>query len=157
MRKWPKTGIFSYFVTQRGPKFGRMRPIFSTHIKVLAISTWSNTDVKPMKTFWENEQRPEFWLILGPKMALKLDLYGIYSTHSWTYLQWACEAILIWNQWKLFEKVTKVQNFDLLWDSKWPQNMGLWGLSFTCLQNSSNELTTCIQALRESSENFSRK
>ena len=38
------------------------------------------------------------------------------------YLQWACEAIMMWNQWKLFEKVTKVQNFDILWGPKWPKN-----------------------------------
>ena len=39
-------------------------------------------------------------------MALKL---GPYSAQRWKYLQWACEAILMWNQWNLFEKVTEVQ------------------------------------------------
>ena len=131
---------------------------------------------EPVNTFWENDQGHEFWLIWGPKMDPKLDLGGSYSTHRWKYLQWACEAILMWSQWKPFEKVTKVPNFYLLgfqngpknwafkawkylqWTykarmmwiqrklfneifenlnfesligPKWPQNLGLWGLSFT--------------------------
>ena len=121
-RKLPATGIFTYFGAQSGPKIGPLRPIFSTHLKVLAMSMWSNTDAKPVKTFWENDQRPEFLLILGPKMAPKLGLWGPYFTHHWKYLQWVCEAILMWNHRKLFEKVTKVQNFDLLWGPKWPTN-----------------------------------
>ena len=61
---WPKTGILIYFGVQ---KLGLLRPIFSTPLKEIAMSMWSNTDVKPVKTFWENDQRPEFWFILGPK------------------------------------------------------------------------------------------
>ena len=30
---------------------------------------WSNTDVKPVKTFLESDQTPEFLFTLGPKMA----------------------------------------------------------------------------------------
>ena len=75
--------------------------------------TLKNTG-EPVNTFWENDQGHEFWLIWGPKMDPKLDLGGSYSTHRWKYLQWACEAILMWRQWKPFEKATKVQNFYLL-------------------------------------------
>ena len=47
LRKWPKTGIFFYlFGVQSGPKIEPLRPILSTHLKVLAMRTWSNTDVK---------------------------------------------------------------------------------------------------------------
>ena len=59
-------GIFTYS-TQCGPKIWLLMPIFSTPLKVLAMSMWSNTDVKPVKTFWESNQKEEFWLIWGPK------------------------------------------------------------------------------------------
>ena len=136
---------------------------------------YTKTEVKPVENFWENDQRPEFLLILRPKNSTsdshilptskstcndqvkqywsetsenysrkwpknwiltylgyqngpKLGFWGPYSTHRWKYWQWTFEAILMWNQRKLFMKVTKVQNFDLpvLWGPKWPQKMGLW-------------------------------
>ena len=43
----------------------------------------SNTDVKPVKTFWENYPRPEFWLILVLKVAQKLVL--LETQVSWSY------------------------------------------------------------------------
>ena len=47
LRKWPKTGIFTYLGGgPKWPKIGPLRPIFSTHLKLLAMSMWSNTDVK---------------------------------------------------------------------------------------------------------------
>ena len=85
MRKCQKTGIFNYFGAQSAPKIGLLRPIFSILLKVLAMSMWSNTDVETMNTFWENEQRPEFWLIWGPKLAPKLGLWGPYSTQHWKH------------------------------------------------------------------------
>ena len=33
---------------------------------------WSNTDMKPVKTFWENDQRPEFVIIFGSKWLQNL-------------------------------------------------------------------------------------
>ena len=66
-----------------GPKIGPLRPIFSTHLKVLGMSMWSNTVVKPVKTFWESDQTPEIYLTLGPKIAQKLGLWGPYFTHLW--------------------------------------------------------------------------
>ena len=69
LRKWLNTGIFTYSGAQSGPKTGPLGPIFSTHLKVLAMSMWSNTGVKPVKTFWKNDQRPEFVLLWGPKWS----------------------------------------------------------------------------------------
>ena len=66
---------------------------------------------------WENVQRPEILLILASKVAQILDLWHIQN-----YSQWTCEAILIWNRWKCFEEVTKVQNVYLLKAPKCPKN-----------------------------------
>ena len=38
---------------------------------------WSNTDVKPVKSFWESDQSPEFWLTLRSKMSQK----GAFQAH----------------------------------------------------------------------------
>ena len=67
MRKLLKTRIFIYFGAQNGKKIGPLRPIFSTRLKVLAMSMWSNIDVKPVKTFWESDLN--FDLLWGPKIA----------------------------------------------------------------------------------------
>ena len=55
-----------------GPTNWPLRPIFSTHIKVLGMGMWSNTVVKPVRSFWESDQTPEICFTLGPKMAQKL-------------------------------------------------------------------------------------
>ena len=65
---------FDLFGAQSGPKIRPLRPIFSTHIKVLGMSMWSNAVVKPVRTFLESDQTPEICLTLGPKMAQKLGL-----------------------------------------------------------------------------------
>ena len=70
-----------YFKAQNDLKIGPLRPIFSTPLKVPEMRMWSNTDVKPVKTFWENEQRLEFQLILGSKMWTILGLRDPYSTY----------------------------------------------------------------------------
>ena len=75
-----------------------------------------------MENLWENVHRTEFLLFLGLNMALNLALCCPYSSHIWKYLQWACEAKPMWSQWKLFQKVSKVQNFGLLWGPRWPKN-----------------------------------
>ena len=56
-----------FFLAQSGPKIGPLRPIFSTHIKVLGMSMWSNTVVKPLKTFWEITKHQKFVLLWVPK------------------------------------------------------------------------------------------
>ena len=66
-RKWPNTRYFTYFGAQSGPQIGPLRPIFSTYLKVLAMSIWSNTDVKPVKYFWKVMKHQNFDLFWGPK------------------------------------------------------------------------------------------
>ena len=75
---------------------------------------YNTTDVKPKEIFLQMTRDRNFLLILGPKVAQKLGLWGPYSPHIKKYSQWSCEAILMWNQWKPFEKVTEHQNYYLL-------------------------------------------
>ena len=137
LRKWTKTGIFTYSGAHRGPNIGPLRPVLSTHLKVLAMSTWSNTDVKPVKPFWENDQKPEFWIILRPEMAPILDLWGPCSTYYWKYLSmWSdTDAKPV----KTFEKVTKVQNLHLLCGPKRPKNLAFEAHIVQISAMSSNE------------------
>ena len=79
--KWPKTGIFTYLGTQGGPKIGPLRPIFHTPLKVFTMRIWSNTDVKPVETFWESDQSPEFLHTLGSKMAKKNWAFEAHIVH----------------------------------------------------------------------------
>ena len=52
-----------------------------------------------------------------PKIGL---LMPIYSTHLNKFASmW---SNILGNQWKLFEKITKDQNFHVFWDPKWPQS-----------------------------------
>ena len=64
LRKWFKIGIFNNYVSQSDPKILSLGPIFSTHLKVLAMSMWSKvkTDVKPVKTFWK--KWPRTWILI---------------------------------------------------------------------------------------------
>ena len=67
LRKW--TAIFTYFEAQSGPKFGPLRPIFSTHLKVLAMSmSWKQYWCETSQNLWESDQTPNFlYLRWGPK------------------------------------------------------------------------------------------
>ena len=108
--KWTKTGIFTYLGAQSRQKIG----LLGAHILHTSKSTYKGRVkqywCESSENLWENDQRPEFCLILRPKMSPKLGLWGPYSTHHWNYLQWACEAILMWNQWKLLGKWPKSRN-----------------------------------------------
>ena len=55
----------------------------STPLKVaqINIDMQTKTDAKPVGFFLENDQRPEFWPILGAKVAQKLGLWCPYSSH----------------------------------------------------------------------------
>ena len=118
LRKWLKTWIIICFGAQNDPEIGPLSPIFNIPLKIAPIGLLPKTDTKPVKQFWENDQRPE----KIPKFRGPKSLWGPYSPHILKYLQWACEAILKWNQWKRFEKVIKDKNFDLLWGPKWLRN-----------------------------------
>ena len=88
-------------------------------------------------------------------MTQKLGHWGPYSPHIWKYLEWACEAILLWNQCKRFEKVTKHQKFFLLWDPKWPRNWAFDAHILHISESSSNAHTK--KDWCESRPNFSTK
>ena len=110
-----RSEFLTYFGVQSGPKIGPLRPIFSTHLKVLAMCMWSNTDVKPVETSWENYQRTEFWW--GPKWprnwASEAHIpHTAESTCNEHVKRCWCDTS------ENFEKVTKVDNFDLRWGPK---------------------------------------
>ena len=75
------TWIMIYLGAQNDPEIGPLGPIFSTPLKVAQIDMYTKTDAKPVGNFLENNQRPEFWLIWGPKVAQKLGLWGPHSPH----------------------------------------------------------------------------
>ena len=55
---------------------------YSTHLwKKFKLTGSKKTDVKPVENIWENHHRPEFLLVLGPKVAQKLGLWGPYAPH----------------------------------------------------------------------------
>ena len=49
------------------PEIGPLRPTFNKPLKVAQIDVYTRTDAKPVEKFWENDQRPEFLHIWGPK------------------------------------------------------------------------------------------
>ena len=136
-REWPKPWIFIYFGAQKLDLWGP----YSTRLKVLAMSMWSNTDVKPAKTFWESGQSPEFLLTLGSKMAQKLGLWGPYCTH------FGAQKLDLWGPYSTRLKVlamsmwsnTDVKPAKTFWESgqspeflltlgsKMAQKLDLWG------------------------------
>ena len=67
---------------QSDPKIGPLSPMFSTPLKVLTMSMWSNTDMKPVKTFGENDQRLEFWLSGSKIGPLRPILYTSKSSYN---------------------------------------------------------------------------
>ena len=68
-------------MTWNDPEIGPLRPIFNTPLQVTQIDMLIKTDAKFVETFWENDQRLEFWPILGPKVAQKSGpLRPIFST-----------------------------------------------------------------------------
>ena len=69
LRKWPKTGILTYFGAQSGLKIGLLKPTFSSPLKVLRMSMWSNNDVKPVKIFEKMTWDQNFHLFWDPKWS----------------------------------------------------------------------------------------
>ena len=61
------TWIMIYLGAQNDPEIGPLGPIFNTPLKVAQIDMFTKTDAQPVGNFLENDQRPEFWLIWGPK------------------------------------------------------------------------------------------
>ena len=66
-----------YCGARNDPEIWPLRAILNILLKVAQIDMNIKTDAKPVENFRENEQRPEFILILGPKWHLR----PIFSTH----------------------------------------------------------------------------
>ena len=140
LREWQKTSVLTYIWAQNGPKIGPLRPIFHTSQKVLAISMWSNTDVKTVKTFDSENvltKCPKFRILThfrvqsGPKMcAVGAHIVHIFESSSNEHIKqdW-CES-----RGNFITKYSKTWNLTHLKAPNRPQNLGLWGLSFTHIQ-----------------------
>ena len=63
------TWIMIYLGAQNDPEIGPLGPIFNTPLKVAQIDMYTKTDAQPVGNLLENYERPEFWLIWGPKVA----------------------------------------------------------------------------------------
>ena len=63
------TWIMIYLGAQNDPEIGPLGPILNTPLKVAKIDMHTKTDTQPLGIFWENDQRPEFLLIWGLKVA----------------------------------------------------------------------------------------
>ena len=124
-RKWPMTGILIYFGTQHGPKIGPMRPIIHTPPEVATMSMWKKILMwNQWKSFEKMTNDRNFGPIWGP-------------------FNWASEAHIVhisessynehikqdWYESRgSFTKINEDLRFDLFGGSKWPKNVGLWGL-----------------------------
>ena len=54
-----------YLGAQNDPEIGPLGPIFNTPLKLAQIDMYTKPDAKLVENFWENGERPEFWLIWG--------------------------------------------------------------------------------------------
>ena len=146
---------FYLFRGQSGPNFVPLKPIFSTHLKVNAMSNleqyWCETSENVLRK-WPNTRI--FYLICGPKWPRKLGIWRPYCTHLWKQLHWEYKASLLWIQRKLFNKIFENLDFDSFGGPKWPKSLGLWG-PFRTYKGRSNELVNEVSS--ESSRKCSRK
>ena len=139
----PEIGLwdrhFHLFWAQSGLKIRPVRSIFSIHQRVLAMSMWSNTAVKPGKTCFEEMTKDlnftNFGAQNGPKIG---SLRSIFLT-SLKVLAMSMWNNTMWNMLKLFEKVTKIQNFDLFWVQNDQKNWAFETHIFHIYDSSSNE------------------
>ena len=72
---------YDLFCGQNDQEIGPLRPIFNTSLKIAQIDMYTKTGVELVGNVFKNYQRLEFLVILGPKVAQKLDLWGPYSPH----------------------------------------------------------------------------
>ena len=84
---------------------------FHTPLNVLAINTWSNSDVKPAKTFLASEYSSEFWFILGSKIVqnwtFEAPIIHISESSSNDHIK------------KLFNKIVENLHFDSFGGLNW--------------------------------------
>ena len=80
-----------------------------------------------IENFGENDQRPEFWLIWGPKYwAFDDHIVHISESSSNEHIKLDVNAEEFF-----FNKIVKNLNFDWFESPKWSKNLDLWGLYFT--------------------------
>ena len=110
---------------------------------------WCRTSGK----FWKNDGRPEFFhLFGGPKLPI-IWTSEAHILHTSKMLAMSMWKMLMWNQWKVFEKMTKDRNFNLIEGSQW----GFWGPYSTHHWKYSTYNTHVKQYWFETSENFLSK
>ena len=82
-----RQGTPTYLGAQSVPKIGPLGPLFYTPLKVVTMSIWHNTVVKPMETFWENDQWTEFWTYFAPKIGPFSSKFCRLYSFIFTYLE----------------------------------------------------------------------
>ena len=97
----------------------------------------TKTDAQPVGMFLENDQRPEFLLIWGPKWPKNWSseahiLHISKSTWNEHVKQYCCETS------ENFWEITKHQNLFLLWGPKWPRNWAFEAHILLISESSSN-------------------
>ena len=70
--KMTKDWNFYLFWAPNGPKIGPLRPIFHTFLTVHAMNMWSNTDVKPVKTFLRKWPKTGIFTCFGAQNGLEI-------------------------------------------------------------------------------------
>ena len=74
-----------YFGAQNDPEIVPLGPIFNAPLKIAQIDMYTKTDVKPLKNFGENYQRPAFFSSFwGPKWPTNLtcEAHVLHTTKS---------------------------------------------------------------------------
>ena len=91
-----------YCGAQNDPEIEPLRSILNTHLNVAHTDMLTKSDATPIEILWENDQRPECLLILGPK--------------------WPMGSNTDVKQLKTFSENDLSPEFDLFWGPKRPQN-----------------------------------
>ena len=96
LQKWPKTGIFTYFGAENGPKIEPLRPIVYTHLKVVTMTCETVPMWNHLKLFEKMTKDHNFRPIWGPKIwALEAHIVHISRSSSNEHIKqdW-CESML---------------------------------------------------------------
>ena len=108
--------------------------ILHTSIIIFAMGMWSNTDVKPVKTFIENDQRPDCFTYFGPTIGL---LRPIFHT-SLKVLAMSMRNNDV-KPVKTFSESDQREDFWLIWEPKWTKNLAFEADIVHFSESSSNE------------------
>ena len=128
------TWIMIYLGAQNDPEIGPLGPIFNTLLKLAQIDMYTKTDAQPVGNIWENDQRPEFWLIWGPKWPQNWAseahiLHTSKSTWNEHVKQYCCETGK-----KLLRKWPNTRNFSYFGAQNGPEIGPLRPIFYTSLK-----------------------